>query len=31
MSIETFYCIGYVGILAALVCRDFLYSRRVAQ
>lgn len=31
MSIETIYCIGYVALITALVCRDFLYSRRVAQ
>ena len=29
MSIETIYCIGYVALIAALVCLDFLYSRRV--
>lgn len=31
MSIETIYRIGYVALIAALVCRDFLYSRRVGQ
>lgn len=31
MSIETIYCIGYVGILAALAIADALYSRRVVQ
>lgn len=31
MSIETIYCIGYVGILAALAIGDLLYSRRVEQ
>ncbi len=31
MSIETIYQLGYVALIVALVCRDFLYSRRVAQ
>ncbi|GEM_PF-1025473 len=31
MSTETIYCIGYVALIAALACRDFLYSRRTGQ
>lgn len=31
MSIETIYRIGYVALIAALACRDFLYSLRVAK
>ncbi len=31
MSIETIYCIGYVGILAALAIGDLMHSRRKEQ